>query len=454
MRTRILLPLLAGIVVGNPLYPAFALPIRTGLGVSSSGSTTAAPSARVVQSNTRTGSTAGISNGAPPSPGNQPALSATASSVSVSWSYYQVDYLVTFILWRRDITGTLQAVHSEPYVAGWPQLYTWVDTDQNLGAQCYFLQVVNSFGSSWSEREQCTVRPDPKRFPQNPPPDTKQWGPGLPEFGVMGLNNDDVEQYEAVPLHNTVQDDYLGYNSDQSCGAQLGWGLSGSLIRFERQGTSGYPLSSYPLMIGEPLALRVWEGGWLVHSSPTFAVGLALSDTPSYEWYVVSGGVPPGSDFDTAWGTYGVTVFALWNSEAQDYLVVGNETCGVNLNWYQMTQGGGSAPPQGYSSIIITNCYSGYRPLEIWVIDQTAGTGWQDMGTLDSQYVDGACPATGQPWTLTLAPGHTYFYEAVDFSADGCENAPYGDPGSWCVAQHPVVDVTGAPNGPPYLGQF
>ena len=54
-----------------------------------------------------------------------------------------------------------------------------------------------------------------------------------------------------------------------------------------------------------------------------------MSDTPSYEWYII--GAPPGVQVDSE-------EFALWDSAANDYLVFGHQTWGVNLNWCKKTQ--------------------------------------------------------------------------------------------------------------------
>ncbi len=81
-------------------------------------------------------------------------------------------------------------------------------------------------------------------------------------------------------------------------------------------------------MRGQAVALRVWGGGWLKYGNETWGVDLVLSDTPSYEWYVVGG--TPGIPIDNG-------PWALCNNAAHDYLVYGDQTWGVNLNWYQKT---------------------------------------------------------------------------------------------------------------------
>ena len=83
-------------------------------------------------------------------------------------------------------------------------------------------------------------------------------------------------------------------------------------------------------------------------------------------------------------------------------------------------------PPSGVRLFVATNCISEERPLEMWVEDVTAGTGWADMGQLQDAWVpgDGCMPTTDQTWTFVPTPGHTYLFKAVDFSAPGCSNDP------------------------------
>jgi len=144
-----------------------------------------------------------------------------------------------------------------------------------------------------------------------------------------------------------------------------------------------------------------------------------LSDKPAYEWYVVGG--PPGTSIDG-------TTWALWNSSANDYLVSGGQDFGVSLNWYKKTVGGGSGGGgggiAGVKTFVAYNCISEQRPLEMWVADLSAGTGYVDMGGLASQWTDGGCPTTGTPWTFTPASGHEYVVTSVDYLAFGCSNDP------------------------------
>jgi hypothetical protein len=417
MRTTTVLPLLAGVFVCLPAHPASALPIKS-FGVSSSPATSVAPSPRVTIPTTITTGLLPATLGTPPQLPSNYSIQTTASTVTVSWYPGGTD-ASEFILWRLDMTGAWQQVFSAPYA---PREYTWVDTDQSLSIQCYSLEVVGANLSSWTQ-EGCVVRPDPMRFPQfpqNPPAPTIQWR------GLSNVND------KGAPLFNVPQNDYLEYQS-QDPAVSLGWGIGGSLLKLERQG-----VNNYPLLIGEPLALRVWGGGWLVHQPQTFGVDLALSETPSYEWYVLGQGYPSG-EIDWA-GDGGPGNFALWNRSAQDYLVQGGEAWGINLNWYKNTLGI-ATPPRGCSSLVVTNCIHENRPLEMWVLDETAGSGWQDMGTLEPQWGPDYCPETGDPWTFNPTAGHTYLIEGVDFTADGCDDSPTNS------CERTTTQITGDPNG-------
>jgi hypothetical protein len=76
-------------------------------------------------------------------------------------------------------------------------------------------------------------------------------------------------------------------------------------------------------------------------------------------------------------------------------------------------------------TLVAYNCISEQRPLEMWVSDLTARTGFVDMGTLYSNWSDdGGCPEAGEGWTFTPTSGHEYLVESVDYSAPDCSNDP------------------------------
>jgi hypothetical protein len=146
--------------------------------------------------------------------------------------------------------------------------------------------------------------------PQSIPPIAQQWeGLSSSNDGTGSLSNDTRSSNRAL---------HWGH---QTFGVDLDWINGPSLWRVE--GQRGPQLTR-----GEPVALRVWGGGWLKYGHQTWGVDLDLSDTPSYEWYVLGG--PPGRPLSG--GT-----FALWNAAANDYLVAGHQTFGVDLNWYKKT---------------------------------------------------------------------------------------------------------------------
>jgi len=196
-------------------------------------------------------------------------------------------------------------------------------------------------------------------------------------------------------------------------------------------------------MYGEAVALRVWGGGWLEYAHQTFGVDLHLVSKPVYQWYILDGTAGAAVDSPTD-----PSNFALWNSAANDYLVHFGETFGVDLQWEKKTIPPPSAPPPPAPSggrIVLYNCIMEDRPLEIWLNDDTAGTGWTDEGTLQPGWVDGdGCGETSDDsWTFTPVLGHTYEVRAVDFDADDCSNDPTN---GQCVRSD--TTFLGNPNGP------
>jgi hypothetical protein len=331
-------------------------------------------------------------------PGLYP-LQATAQAVDIRW-YDRSTIEQKFVVYKRDRYGAWQVVYQVPTrnVQDMSGDYSYLDTDTSVSGQCYRIAAVDSKGSAGYTQEQCTVRPDPSRFPQSDPASTEQW---------YGLNNANDGTGD---LYNSAQHMSLA-NANQNFGVDLNWQTNPALWKIEAQGGPH-------LMRGQAVALRVWGGGWLKYGNETWGVDLVLSDTPSYEWYVLGG--TPGS-------TIGNGSFALWNSAANDYLVSGDETWGVNVNWYKKTQSSPPPPPpppQGVKTFVAYNCITEQRPLEMWVSDLSAGGGWTDEGRLESQYAGGGCPETGQPFTFTPQSGHQYEVRSVDYQASGCSNDP------------------------------
>lgn len=94
-------------------------------------------------------------------------------------------------------------------------------------------------------------------------------------------------------------------------------------------------------MFGQAVALRVWGGGWLEYGHETWGVDLVLSNTPSYEWYVLSGNLRPGVAIDSRPSPY-ADEFALWDSRAKTYLITRYQTWGVSLDWYRQNSSFGA----------------------------------------------------------------------------------------------------------------
>jgi hypothetical protein len=334
-------------------------------------------------------------------------MQVSAAAVTVGWSdgANSPDYNETgFTVYKRDNTGAWQPMHTvtaRHNVAG--DNYSWTDTSTSVSGQCYIVASIGAGNSGWSV-EECTVRPDPSAFPQNPPASTVQW------YGLSSANDG------TAALYNANQDANLVYQG-RPFGVSLGWDTAyHSNIKLQRQGNN-----NEPLMKGEAVALRVWGGGWLSYGQDSFGIDLhmSLSDAPSYQWYVVGDGAP-GNSLDGG-------EFALWNKATGDYLVEGDQTWSINLNWYQKTISQPSNPvdtAHGVSRLTLFNCVSDDDPLEVWVWDITAGTGWVDKGELPSEWSDDGCPGGSAGFTFLPTSGHSYVVETVDFDAEGCSNDP------------------------------
>lgn len=338
-------------------------------------------------------------------------LQATASSVTVQWSDRSNNEL-GFRVFRRDLTGVWQLVYqvASRDVRGSGSTYSWVDTSTDLSGQCYQVAAYNA-NEVGPSAEDCTVRPDPSRFPLLVPGYAPEWS-GLSDTndgtGVL-MNADNHQQ--------------LRY-ADRTFGPNLEWANS-SLWRIEAQGGPH-------LMKGEAVAIKVWGGGWLAYGNETFGVDLQLSPTPVYEWYAVGKRNDPsdsswaGSDLEDGW------TFALWNSSARAYLIAGYQTWGVSLNWSNKVGGSPSpnptpTPARGVRTERVFNCTTDQQPVAVWIADETAGSGFVNQGTVSEQYGPAGCPATGSvPFTFSPASGHQYLLVATDSALPGCES---DDPG-------------------------
>jgi hypothetical protein len=239
--------------------------------------------------------------------------------VTVSW-FDRSSTAQKFVVYKRDLHGAWRVIYQVPTrnVAGSSGDYSYLDKDTSVSGQCYMIAAVDSSGQEGYTQEGCTVRPDPSRFPQAVPQTVRQW------YGLNRVNDGTGDLYNFRNGGQLV-------HANQTFGADLDWDLYPAVWKIEAQGGP-------QLMKGQAVALRVWGGGWLRYGQVTLGVDLVLSDTPSYEWYVLGG--TPGLPIDgqqVGAGRDGGS-FALWNNAANDYLVLGEQVWGVGLNWYTKTQ--------------------------------------------------------------------------------------------------------------------
>jgi hypothetical protein len=379
-----------------------------------------------------------LPSGPPAAPGLCP-LQATEYDVVVSW-YNRASSAQSFVVYRLDNNNNPQQVYTvAAYNGGAPgEPYSWTDTDTDQSAQCYMIAAVGPTGTGDSPVE-CTVRPDPRQFPQvagTAGQTQAQWS------GLSGQNDGTgplVSDVSGVWPNNLIwSQNTLSLNPLSlhcGCGVDLAFSQAPSLWKVQA-------VAGPVIMYGEAVALRVWGGGWLEYAHQTFGVDLHLVSQPVYQWYILDGtaGAVVDSSADPS-------NFALWNSAANDYLVHFNETFGVDLQWEKKTIPPPSPPPPAASGgrILLYNCIMEDRPLEIWLIDDTAGTEWTDQGPLQPGWVDGdGCGENSDDsWTFTPVAGHTYEVRAVDFDADGCSNDPIN---GQCVRSD--TTFLGNPSGP------
>jgi hypothetical protein len=229
---------------------------------------------------------------------------STAQSVTLHW-IDRSDNEQGFRLYRLTVHGTwvLVADVATHNMAGITEYYSVKDTDTSMSAQCYQVKAYNA-GNTSASGLQCTVRPDPVRFPQYLTSSATQWR-GLTSIsgGTGELRNPGLYSSNLV-------------YSERVFGVNLDWHEDGTSV-WTVQGQAGPEV-----MWGEAVALRVLGGGWLRYGTQTWGVDLQLSDTPVYEWYILGG--QPGQPM-------GGTDFALWNRAASGYLVWAQQSYGVNL---------------------------------------------------------------------------------------------------------------------------
>src|SRR5262249_46741599 len=118
----------------------------------------------------------------PAEPGTWP-LQATAASVTVHW-FDRSDDEQKFVLYKRDLQGAWREIDEVPTrnVADGSGDSFFADPDHSISGQCYMVAAVGPTGAGYSA-EQCTVRPDPSRFPLLPPPAAREW------YGLTDVND-------------------------------------------------------------------------------------------------------------------------------------------------------------------------------------------------------------------------------------------------------------------------
>ena len=308
----------------------------------------------------------------PPAPPTLSPLQAAAGSVTVAWTDASVGEL-GFVVYRRDVHGSWQNVQQlrTRNTASTGDRYSWVDSSTSLSGQCYMVASTNSIGAG-SSPEECTVRPDPSRFPQNVPAGAIQW------TGLSSTNGGGEQLANQAPAHGYSA--FLVYGQE-TFGVDLQLADQPSNWTIQAQGGPH-------LMDGQAVALEAAPGKWLAYGHETFGVDLVYSSTPSYEWYIVGG--TPGSSI----GSSGQ--FALWDSANSKYLIWSIDLdYGVDLDW-------SSAPaprPVGSNSIAKMTMtaqpsVAGYVPF--------VGA----LGPLPSATVDYMYNPTSNPSLRLLETGH------------------------------------------------
>jgi hypothetical protein len=350
-------------------------------------------------------------------------LIVNRESVTVNW-FDRSNNERGFRVDKRNLQGNWQEVHRVPTrnVLGsglGKEDYTWVDTSHNISGQCYRIGAFNDETIAFTP-EKCTVRPDADEFPQNVATAAKQW------TGLSSTNDGTGR------LHNNNAGADLVYG-DRTWGPNLNWADT-SLWRVQAQGGP-------ELMKGQAVAIRVWGGGWLRHGHQNFGVNLVLDSNPAYEWYVLSeSNAHPTADSPMAGDPLGQGGgFALWNSARGQYLVHGDQTWGINLQWWSP---GGSQPPppppptqNAIKTYRVINCtWPAEHTLQMWVKDLTAGSAWTHVGSVQPNWNDhGSCGTTtfaGSPFSFNV-PISDHYYELAAVDSDP----------NWCLLAEPNPNV-------------
>ncbi|HTW10428.1 MAG TPA: hypothetical protein VME46_23185, partial [Acidimicrobiales bacterium] len=207
-----------------------------------------------------------LTPGPPAAPGLCP-LQASEYDVVVSW-YNRASSAQSFVVYRLDDNNNPQQVYTVAAYNGGAtgEPYSWTDTGTDQSGQCYMVAAVGPTGVGDSPVE-CTVRPDPRQFPQvagSAGQTQAQWsglsgqndGTGPLESDVPGVSPSNL-----VWSPNTLS--LNPFNLHCGCGVDLAFSKGPSLWKVQA-------VAGPVIMYGEAVALRVWGGGWLEYSHQTF----------------------------------------------------------------------------------------------------------------------------------------------------------------------------------------
>ena len=122
-------------------------------------------------------------------------------------------------------------------------------------------------------------------------------------------------------LFNTSENEALVYG-EREYGINLKWGdpKNSDNVLFQRDtGTSD------PIRYGEPVAIKIKNGGFLHNQLRDYGIGLVWREIPCFEWKLMGGNA--GDAVQSG------SVVALFNTVANDFLFYDPRTYGINLKW-------------------------------------------------------------------------------------------------------------------------
>ena len=173
----------------------------------------------------------------------------------------------------------------------------------------------------------------------------------------------------------------------------------------------------------------------------------ATGGVEPFHWDTSGGLVPGGLSLDPGTGILsGTPEFGgpyEFTIEVEDN---GEPPVGDEKSFEITMEDGSPTPTNRRSRVDFYNCHTDHRTVRIWTNDLTAGTGWQEDGSLDAQYDASGCPAVGaMPYRVVLEDGDTYQIRAIDPGALTCSgnNPEEGGCIRWDLGGTVVGDDTG-----------